>query len=281
MSYAFIACLFAPLAVPADDAQEPEAKSEPAHVVGELFNKKIDDDTDIEKYLYLPSAFAEEVRGLREFLASGRMPQAEILFTIQDGSCAIVAIGVRGERYRHGIDIDPVFLINKDGWKILHKPDDGRYRLDADAVRQFEKLESQFDEKQETAYAAIAKKRARPLDISVDNLHGIWHNMGSDRITVLNLGQNGKFASGHISDGKLSNLITGKWAIEDGTLVLASDRQTEEPMESRFIVDRITVDQLVTVNKDDRSEKLRLRRITDAILKVFPDLRVPQKQTPP
>jgi len=281
MSHALITCLLAVLSVSADSAQERESKDQPAHVVGQLFSKKIDDETDIGKYLYLPSAFADEVRGIRELLASDRRPLAETLFTIQEGSFAVVAIGVRGEGSRHGIDIDPVFLIDKKGWKILLEPDDPRYRLDAEAIRQLEKLGSQFKGKKEIAYAAIAEKRAKLLDVTVDNLHGIWHQSGSDRLTVLNLGQNGKFASGHISDGKLSNLTNGKWAIEDNTLVLASDRQTEQPTKSRFTVDRITADQLVAVSKDDRSEKLRLSRITDAILKLFPDLRVPQKQTSP
>jgi len=281
MSHTFITCLLAALPVPADSAQERESKDQPAHVVGELFSKKIDDETDIGKYLYLPSAFADEVRGIREFLASDRRPLAEILFTIRDGSFAVVAIGMRGERYRDGIDIDPVFLINNDGWKILLERDDPRYRLDAEAIGHLEKLEAKYDKKEETVRAAIAEKRAKPLNVSVDNLRGIWHRMGDDKLTVLNLGQNGEFASGHISDGKLSNLMKGKWAIEDGTLVLARDQETRQPVESRFIVDRITVDQLVTVNKDDRSEKLRLSRITDAILKLFPDLQVPQKQTSP
>jgi len=277
MFYALMACLSAALPVSADGAQQPDAKNQPADVVGELFSKRIDDETDIEKYIYMPSAFAEEVRGIRKFLASERRPPAEMLFTIRDGSFAVVAIGIRGEGYRHGIDIDPVLLIDRNGWKILAELDDPRYRFDAEAIGRLEKLKGQFKEKKETVYAAIAKKRAKPLDVSANNLRGIWHNMGRDKITVLNLGQNGKFASGHISDGKLLNLITGKWAIEDSTLVLASDQQTEQPTKSRLIVDRITVDQLVTVDKDDRSEKLRLSRITDAILKVFPDLRVPDK----
>lgn len=281
MPYALITCLLAALSASADGAREPESKNEPTDVVRELFTKKITDDTAIEKHIYMPSAFVAEVRRLREFLASDRRPLVETLFTIRDGSFAVVAIGIRGERYRHGIDIDPVFLIDKNGWKMLAERDDPRYRLDAAAIGRLQKLESQFKEKKETAYAAIAKKRAKPLDVSVDNLHGIWHQMGSDKLTVLNLGRNGKFAFGHICDGKLLNLMKGKWAIEDSTLVLASGQQTEQPTESRFIVTRITVDQLVTVSKDDRSEKLRLSRITDAILRLFPDLRVPQKQISP
>lgn len=265
----------------ADGAQEHESKYQPADVVGKLLGKKIDDETDIGKYFFLPSVFVDEIRGLREFLASDRRPPAETLFTIQEGFFAVVAIGIRAEGYRDGIDIDPVFLINKDGWKVLLERDDPRYRLDAKAIRQLEKLESLYDEREEVVRAAIAEKRAKALDVSVDNVHGLWHQTGGGKLSVLNLGRNGKFVSADISNGKLSNRIAGEWAIEGKTLVLAVDQETGPPVKSRFGVDRITVDQLVTVNENDRSKKGHRSRVTDRILKLFPDLRVPQKQAKP
>jgi hypothetical protein len=269
ISVAVILTCASPQLLPAQDKQQPQKS--PGSVAKAFFQ---DPKTDIASFLFNQPAdpsYAKEFAKLRE--SQGK--QMEVLFEIQDGTTAVVGMGIRSEKYRQGIDIDPLFMVDRNGWKILAVGDEDELNqllrtLPANTAQQIRSLKTKFDKKSEEIYAATAKERAKPLAITKKNIQGLWNELAEKKMFVMNFEANDKFVTGYVSNGKFFDRVAGDWSIVDGKLVLTGDGGKSV---RRYVIEKSTVDRLVLVSEGNPQTKSTLKKTPDAIIQIFPAIR--------
>lgn len=260
-------------------ADEQQTRTSPSGVVQTFWK---DPTTEPSTLFYNPPDDPEIAAQLSSF-RNTRGPTIELLFEIRKEKAAVVGTGFRSEGFRHGIDIAPMFLIEDGGWKILFAEGEDEMKellqtLPQDTAAQIRNLWSQFNKKSDEAYASAAKQRALPLEIDTDSLQGTWCELENDRVTVVNLMTKSRYAMGCIANGRLHDRVVGSWAVDDGQLVLTDD---DGGAVRRYVIAEVSEGNLLIKSEEDPPSNLKLSKVSDTLLTLFPALALPAGESAP